>query len=79
MNFAAKQASKAEPNDVLEHGMYLGILKKNNNPGGFTLPDFTINHKVKVAPAVWSLLRIHMEISGIELRVQKSTLTFMVN
>lgn len=28
---------------------------------------------------MWYLLRIHMEISGIELRVQKSTLTFTVN
>ena len=31
VNFAAKQGSKAEPNDVIEHGMYLGILKKDNN------------------------------------------------
>ena len=31
VNFAAKQASKAEPNDVLEHGVYLGILTNNNN------------------------------------------------
>ena len=54
------------------------ILKKNYKVGGIPFPDFKIYYTVNLIKTVWSGIVTNISISGIELRVQKLTVTFMI-